>query len=461
VAEERSTMNTPPVAPAVGATPDGSGADDTEEIRQQIERTRESMGQTIDELQERLSPQHVMQQARDTVHDATVGRVKDMVASAGEAAGDVAERVQESAGSLVEEVRQHPVVSAVVGAGVAWLLTRGASMFERRDIYDEAYDVDEYDAHDEVDMWDENAGPPRWGDESPASYLTANYGSMPSARSASDRTAVHQGERRMGNGHTHRGWTSIFRDHPIPTSLAAASIGYLLMQRGDSSTRSRDEWARRPYGRPRYAGAVGRDELYDRYGSSTGRAAESSFRSAEDSARRTAEGARQKMNEAAEKVGEFGEQVGDSVRRAGEQVRETASDLTENVQESWQYARRRTVSEFDEWMDENPLAVGAAALAVGVAIGFSTPRTRVEDRTMGSARDSLVEKTTEYAEEAAQEVQERVQSAAQSVADAVTGDGDERDKGVSDATWSSSPSQGSKDSASTQTNQSHKPASFS
>jgi len=332
VAEERSTVKTP--APA--------SADAPGEIRDQIERTREDLGRTIDELQDRLSPQHVMQQAKDTVHEATVGRVKHMVASAGEVAEQVAGHAQDGSRALVHEAREHPVTAALLGAGVAWLVAR-SPLFTRRE--------------------------PLHPDET-----------WPYDRGLHDRT-TDQGERRMGNGQTTRGWTDIFREHPVPTSLAAASLGYLLMQRdGGSNERTRS------YGPRRYGIASAQDRGWAASGNGEGRGMA-------DTARRTAQ-------EAREAAGAY-----------GSQAMETVGDMAEDVQERWDHVRERTVSEFDEWMDENPLAVGAAALAVGLAIGFTSPRTRWEDETMGATRDALIARTSEMAEDGASELAARVTEA--------------------------------------------------
>jgi hypothetical protein len=48
----------------------------TDEIRSQIERTRVELGQTIDAIQDRLSPRRVMHEAKETLSEATIGRVR-------------------------------------------------------------------------------------------------------------------------------------------------------------------------------------------------------------------------------------------------------------------------------------------------------------------------------------------------------------------------------------------------
>ena len=45
-----------------------------------------------------------------------------------------------------------------------------------------------------------------------------------------------------------------------------------------------------------------------------------------------------------------------------------------------------------ETLEENPLALGAAALAVGAVIGYALPRTHVEDVLMGDARDAVIQR---------------------------------------------------------------------
>ena len=84
----------------------GTGAeiDQVEAARLEIERTRAGMGETVDAIQGRLSPENLKEQAKDRVKEATVGRARD--ARAG----------------IAETVRANPLPAALTGIGLGWLL---------------------------------------------------------------------------------------------------------------------------------------------------------------------------------------------------------------------------------------------------------------------------------------------------------------------------------------------------
>jgi hypothetical protein len=48
----------------------------TAAMRSQIERTRVELGHTIDAIHDRLSPRRFMNDAKETISDATLGRAK-------------------------------------------------------------------------------------------------------------------------------------------------------------------------------------------------------------------------------------------------------------------------------------------------------------------------------------------------------------------------------------------------
>jgi gas vesicle protein len=86
----------------------------TAEIREDITETRARMGSTIDAIQEKLSPEHLMHQARDAARDATIGRAQEMV-------GNVADTARETGSSLMDTIRQNPVPTALAAVGLGWL----------------------------------------------------------------------------------------------------------------------------------------------------------------------------------------------------------------------------------------------------------------------------------------------------------------------------------------------------
>ena len=109
--------------------------DNTEQIRAEIEDTRAEMSQTINEIQERLSPEHLMGQVKETVREATIGKVERVMDKVGETISGVAEPAREvvdRAGTAIKEtgrsignsVWKHPIPVALIGLGVGMLMMR-------------------------------------------------------------------------------------------------------------------------------------------------------------------------------------------------------------------------------------------------------------------------------------------------------------------------------------------------
>lgn len=368
---------------ADAAVAGAAGSDDPEEIREQIERTREDMSLTLDELQERLSPQHLAQQAKDTVREATVGRVQHMVESAGTTASEVAERAQDTAGTIVERAREYPIPVALVGAGLVWWMMRGSSS---------------------------NGGTSsRSGPSWRTSSGRASYPGAAAYDAAYDEAGYDVGSEGGRDSGVQR-WTGVLTNHPVPTTLAVAGLSYWLMNRGSSSTRSYSSSA------DRYGSSTAGYAARDRGEAYTG-AGDWRDRSAASAAGDVARGARERVGAVGEQVSDTVQQVSDKVRNAQEQVRDTAAQVTRDVSRKWQSVRRRSSSQFETWMNENPLAVGVAAFAAGALVGLSVPRTETEDQVLGSSRDKLMD----MAGDTAQSVKEQVKDKVQEVARDVTG----------------------------------------
>lgn len=100
-------------------------SNETAEIKSEIERTRVEMSETLGEIQERLRPDHLIQQAKDTVSEAASGKVRNIMQSAGETATMVADQTKYAGRSVADYVRSHPVQVALIAGGVTWWLLRG------------------------------------------------------------------------------------------------------------------------------------------------------------------------------------------------------------------------------------------------------------------------------------------------------------------------------------------------
>jgi ElaB/YqjD/DUF883 family membrane-anchored ribosome-binding protein len=85
------------------------------EIRAEIADTREDMSETIDAIQQRLSPERLKDQAATAVRNATTEKVKKMANTAGDA--------------------NHIIPITMIGVGAAWLLMNRRS--DRRGDYDD------------------------------------------------------------------------------------------------------------------------------------------------------------------------------------------------------------------------------------------------------------------------------------------------------------------------------------
>jgi hypothetical protein len=91
----------------------------TAAIRTEIERTRVELGHTIDEIQERLSPRRVMNEAKETISDATIGRAKRLAHRMSEA---VHANGSSPVSTVLEQARRNPALTKLVGVAAGALI---------------------------------------------------------------------------------------------------------------------------------------------------------------------------------------------------------------------------------------------------------------------------------------------------------------------------------------------------
>lgn len=292
-------------------------------IRADIERTRDRMSRTVEDLGERLNPDRLKGQLKQNIHDATIGKAETMARNA-------VDRVDDTRHSIMDSIRDNPIPAAMVGLGLGWLFING-----RRDDRD---------------------GRRR--------HLNDRYSTPDLGYSG---TTIHSAGMDMHTGMYQRDGGGLRE--------SARDMGNTIRERTeDISHRAQD--------RVTDLASEGREQ------------------------------ARHLIDRAHE-----------TIDTGTNRARTMASDLVSTTRRDAHLFEDR----FDETMRETPLAIGAAAVALGMAVGFSAPPTRREAELMGGRRDELLDRAREAAGDMTQRVREAadrvVNDAKSTLQEAISEDG--------------------------------------
>jgi ElaB/YqjD/DUF883 family membrane-anchored ribosome-binding protein len=383
-------------APAVppSMTGDTTTSGDTASIRADIEQTRANISETVDAIQQKLSPSAVMSQAAGDVTDAARQRMRQVADVSRQAATRVADTTRQVSNRAAHVARENPWATAAAVAGVgalAWWLTS-----RRR--ADDDYDYDDYEDDILADVREESL-------------------------------YYEDDDTKEG-----RGLMRTMRNGALPLVVAGAGVGWWLWTR-QSKGRATDtfgdyEGVDRSWNETEEYGAEagsyrsfegGRDWTGSPEG--TGRRLKRAVSSAADRAR----GAVADAGERAKgMVSNAGERARDVMADAGDRARHVVDDVGVRTR---QYAHRASSqvgeagrqagSQLSYWMDRNPLAVGAAAMAIGAAVGLALPESRKEQELIGPARDRLFDRAQSMAGDAVDRAKQTVQEVASKASDAM------------------------------------------
>jgi hypothetical protein len=226
---------------------------------------------------------------------------------------------------------------------------------------------------------------------------------------------------------TREGLLDTIRDNPVPAAMIGIGLGWMLFN-GRRDTRihthsvQSDELSGYGYVgnvnsvTPRLmqddaAGGMGASISHDHSGgirSHVSDVASSAREHVSDVTSRAGE----RLSGVGEKLSGVKDTATERVGDAAHRVSHVASDLAQNTR----YQAQRAEVRFSNTMQDNPLAVGAVAIALGMAAGFAIPETRRENEILGPTRDKLMDRARTVASDAkerAQEVVGRVREAAE------------------------------------------------
>lgn len=207
--------------------------------------------------------------------------------------------------------------------------------------------------------------------------------------------------------------TDTIKDNPVPAALIGLGLGWLLMSGPDQDDEYDEYGQPYPYGgrRTYYAPGQASGAWNDQYVYETENAYPTGY--APYSGQGNGHSDSGKIDELQQKAGETVNSIQESAGDLSDSAREQARQMSEQMQMRAEQARyrtryraRRAKRGFQQSMEENPLAMGAVALAVGAAIGLSAPNTDYEDELVGEYRDQLIHEARQQARQTADKVKQ-------------------------------------------------------
>lgn len=335
--------------------------EDPAEIRQDIEQTRAAMTETIDAIEAKLSPDNLKAEAKDAIRDATLGKAEEVVNNVQESAkgvvNDVTDTVSSTGTSFLETIKANPIPAALTAVGIGWLV-----MSSRKE-------------------QSTQRGTGGWSGQGQFQGRSGAAGNFP-----------------VGNYQTGT-WHG---------ASYAPSTGPRFGTGGYGTTGS-------AYGASQGSYTYGTGYGYGQSGTSSGTGAEGQGQGVMGQAQQMA-------GQVTDQAGQVAGQVTDQAGQVVDQAQQMAGQFADQAQQQFaqfadqaQMQAQQFQSQFHRWMREAPLAVGAAALGLGLAVGLAVPETEQEAQFLAPARDRVIDRAGDYATQAADKVEQAVHEAAGSM----------------------------------------------
>lgn len=331
------------------------------EIERDIERERAELANTVDELQDRFSPETI---------------IREVARGFSEHGGDFGRSVRES-------VKQNPVALTLTGVGLAWMMF-GRSYSDRDDTTVHRTVTHNrhrsYDTGETRDLYDRDDGLDRYREPRRASFTTRRY------PDDSDWAYADLSDD-WDDGDWDDDEDGLFDTASDAASSAASGVGRAAGTVGDSA---RSAAGAVGSGARSAAGAVGSGAR------SASGAVRSGASSIADAVGRAADGASDAGNAAMaraarmrDRLAEGTENMSDAARDRIVNARARFLDARRRADEAARRNLRRSQDAVGDFIEEQPLVAGALAMAVGAALAGALPRTQREDEMFGAKSDEL------------------------------------------------------------------------
>ena len=318
-----------------------------------------------------------MQNVSKGISDVTgnVGRgLSDVTGTVGEALSDT---------GIIQTVRRNPLPFALIGLGL------GVLAMQSRRRSSTGYSAS-YRSHNKGEDYGN-----RDNDRDNRSSAVSSTLRSASRTVKGAASSAYEGVSNAGGALSNADVVGTVRRNPLPFALMGLSIGMLAMQnrRSSSSTPSYSyDYEAGNYTEGEYDASGGRRggrSTLKSAGKSVGNVANTAYSGVSGAANSAYQGLTSVAGSAYEGVGTVGTQ---------------AKQVAGKAQDQYEY-----------YIEENPLAVGAVALALGAAVGFMIPATQTESQLMGEYRDNLMQKAGDAARGALDKVQQVAGEMANSV----------------------------------------------
>lgn len=197
------------------------------------------------------------------------------------------------------------------------------------------------------------------------------------------------------------------KNNPVPTLLTAIGIAWMMFGRKDHnevSYQSSQFYNAGNFG-PDYDEPVnasyGVDADYDT--------------SLKEAKHNVTDELKSKVGQVKAKAEHAKEQVKDQLKDSLRSARDTGHELQHKVEHAGKELRHQAHKASDnlqQFLKDQPLALGAAGVAIGAILGGLFPASRIEDQLMGQKRDEVLDK----AKQASGEITQRVENVGKKVA---------------------------------------------